>query len=237
MAEEKQTPKEEVKEKKPELAKQSKSDDSKDKKSDALQDDKKEESKPVEKPKEELSKVYTIPLRNTWLKVPRYKRTRKAIQEIKIYIARHMKLRPENKNDLSKVKISTWLNNDIWFRGCKKPPARIKVRAIKQENGNILVDFFEVPEVVRFAKQRHEKSHKAPEKPKNLMQQAQSSIKGEPQNSTEKTPEESKDEKEKEQSVAVAKEKVAESQAKAQKHTKQDKSKSSASQRKVISRH
>jgi len=34
--------------------------------------------------------------------------------------------------DVSKVKLDIYLNQEIWFRGKKKPPAKIKVRVKKE---------------------------------------------------------------------------------------------------------
>jgi large subunit ribosomal protein L31e len=78
----------------------------------------------VEK-KNELEREYTIPLRSQVNKVPTYKRANKAIRTIKEFLVRHMKIRDR---DLDKVKIDRYLNEFIWYRGIKKPPAKIKVK-------------------------------------------------------------------------------------------------------------
>ena len=74
--------------------------------------------------KNETERVYTIPLRSQVNKVPTYKRANKAIRTIKEFLVRHMKIRDR---DLDKVKIDRYLNEFIWYRGIKKPPAKIKV--------------------------------------------------------------------------------------------------------------
>ncbi len=153
-----------------------------------------------------LEREYVIPLRRAVLKAPRYERTSRAIKTIKKFIARHMKV-PER--DTSKVKLDVFFNNEIWFRGRKNPPAKIKVKATK-EGDIVKVDFVEMPEYVRFHKQKLEKRHKPSEKKPE---------KAEEQKPQEEKSEEKKiEEKEKEQAVAEQHIKEAEIQAKVQKH-------------------
>ncbi len=84
------------------------------------------EKKKVKKPEpvgEEF--FYTIPLRQTW--VVRNIRTPKAVKHVRDYVMRHLK--PED------VKIDETINNLIWKKGIEKPPAKIKVRVIKDKDG------------------------------------------------------------------------------------------------------
>jgi large subunit ribosomal protein L31e len=106
------------------------------------------------KKEEKLEREYVIPLRDKWRRVPRYKRANKAIKAIKEFLAKHMRV--ENR-DLKKVKIDSYLNEEIWFRGIKKPPARIKIKAIKKENGEVKAELFEFKEKLKFKKAREEK--------------------------------------------------------------------------------
>lgn len=161
--------------------------------------DKKTETKP------ELEREYVIPLRNEWRKVANYRRTGRAIKFIKQFIARHMKV-PDR--DLNKVKLDQWLNQEIWFRGRKKPPAKIKVRAVK-EGDIVKVSLAELPEFVRFEKAKAERRHKPAEKPKEEKKE-------EAEKPEEKTEQQKKDEKEKEQSVAEVRAKDAKQTAKVQ---------------------
>ena len=155
---------------------------------------------------EAIEREYVIPLRKAFLKVPRYKRTQKAVRAIKLYIAKHMKV-PDR--DTSKVKLDVYFNNQLWFRGKRHPPAKIKVKA-RKEGDNIIVDFAEVPQHIVFLKKKQEKFHKKQEKKKE-----------EPEKEApkeEKTEEEQKEEKEKAQSAAEQHAKEAKQDAKAQKH-------------------
>ncbi len=153
-----------------------------------------------------LEREYVIPLRNEWRKIANYRRTGRAVKTIKKFIARHMKV-PER--DLTKVKLDVYLNQEIWFRGRKKPPAKIKVKAIK-EGGTVKVELAEMPEHWKFVKEKHERKHKSIEKPKEIPKE---------ETKDERTEEEKKAESEKEKSVAEAHQVEAKQQAKAQKHT------------------
>lgn len=64
---------------------------------------------------------YTIPLRREWLKVPVYKRTRYAVNTVRRFIQKHMKVED--------VKLGKYLNLKLWERGNRKPPHKIKVEA------------------------------------------------------------------------------------------------------------
>lgn len=156
--------------------------------------------------KAELEREYIIPLRKEWRKVANYRRAGRAVKAIKKFIARHMKV-PEH--DVSKVKLDQWLNQEIWFRGRKKPPAKIKVRA-RKEGEIVKVELAEIPEVVRYEKAKLERRHKPSEKPKAEEKPAEE-VK-------EKTEEEKKDEQEKEKSVAEVRAAEAKFDAKVQKH-------------------
>lgn len=74
----------------------------------------------------EDEKVFTIPFIKT-KRVPRTKRAKRAITEIKEYISRHMKVEKD------KVWIDTLLNEKIWERGIQKPPKKLRVKAVKFE--------------------------------------------------------------------------------------------------------
>src|SRR3989344_8709103 len=162
-----------------------------------------------------FEREYIIPLRNEWRKVANYRRTGRAIKEIKKFIARHMKV-PDR--DLSKVKLNIYLNNEIWFRGKKKPPAKIKVKAIK-EGDIVKVELAEIPEYVKFRIQKHEKMQnkldkEKPETPKEIKKE-----KKKDEEVKKKDEEKKKDEKEKEKSVAQLRQVEAKQDVKAQKHT------------------
>ena len=98
-------------------------------------------------PKVILEREYIVPLRKGWLKVPKYKRANKAVKTLKEFIARHMKV---YDRDLRKIKVEIDLNNEIRFRGMKKPLAKIKVKAKKYDNEIVRVELANIPVNIRF---------------------------------------------------------------------------------------
>jgi large subunit ribosomal protein L31e len=80
----------------------------------------------------ELERIYTIPLRNASL-APRGKRANRAVKEIKIFLARHM------KSEMDKIWIDNPVNEAVWARGIQKPPRRLRVKAIRFDDGVVEV--------------------------------------------------------------------------------------------------
>jgi large subunit ribosomal protein L31e len=82
----------------------------------------------------ETERVYTISLKAA-KQVPRWRRTNRAMSEIKSYLSKHM------KTPADMVKIDRSLNEVVWARGDEKPPQRIRVRAVKFEDGGVEAEF------------------------------------------------------------------------------------------------
>jgi len=106
-----------------------------------------EETKAERKKKEEEEiveeRTYTIPLGKALVR-PSNKRASRAMQLIKIFITKHMKLEmkvseEEEEEELPRLIISQEVNQKIWDRGIQKPPRKIKVRAAKDKDGNVTV--------------------------------------------------------------------------------------------------
>jgi large subunit ribosomal protein L31e len=70
-------------------------------------------------------KIFTIPLRDVFMK-GRVHRAEDASKLVRKFLARHMK--SEN------VKIGKSINEDIWKNGIQKPPRKIRVHAVKEED-------------------------------------------------------------------------------------------------------
>jgi large subunit ribosomal protein L31e len=160
-----------------------------------------------------VEREYIIPLRADWRKVANYRRTGRAVKAIKAFIARHMKV-PER--DTSKVKLDKYLNQEIWFRGKTKPPAKIKVKAIK-EGDIVKVELAELPEVHAFHKSKHAKRHMpstTPKAPATTPEEKKEAKEGEKE--SEPGVKNKEAEKEKEKAVAEVKQLEAKAQAKAQ---------------------
>lgn len=73
-----------------------------------------------------LERSYVIPLRKGFVKVPKYYRSKRAINQIKDFISKHMKSED--------IKIGKELNEYVWKHGIKNPPGKVKVKAIKDGN-------------------------------------------------------------------------------------------------------
>ncbi len=61
----------------------------------------------------------------------RWRRAEKAIRLLREHVARHMKAK--------EVKLSQEVNEAIWSRGAQKPPRRLAVKAVKDEEGVVWV--------------------------------------------------------------------------------------------------
>jgi large subunit ribosomal protein L31e len=162
--------------------------------------------------KPELERIYVIPLLKEWSKVPRYKRAKKAIRGIREFIVRHMKIR---SRDLTKVRIDKFLNEEIWFRGIKKPPHKIKVKAIK-EGDIVRVELVDFKDKLKFKKAREEKIIQTSEE-KKKEKLAKKAVAEETSPEVEKG-EEGKSEKEEKAKASEAATRITETQHKAPKY-------------------
>jgi large subunit ribosomal protein L31e len=82
-----------------------------------------------------LERTYNVPLRKEFIKVPKYKRSKKAVMALTQFIAKHM------KTDIKNVRIGNFLNNSIWAHGIKNPPHHVKVLLTKDEKGMVYAEF------------------------------------------------------------------------------------------------
>ncbi|MCW7070865.1 50S ribosomal protein L31e [ANME-1 cluster archaeon ex4572_4] len=69
-------------------------------------------------------RIYTIPLRKV-KKAARWKRSNRAIAEIRGFLRRHTKS--------EEVVLDAAVNEKVWQRGSQKPPSRIRVRVTEEE--------------------------------------------------------------------------------------------------------
>jgi len=107
-----------------------------------------EEAKPPpreEKVEEEEiveERVYTVPLGKCWI-VPPNKRAPRAMQMIRSFVMKHMKLEArgekEEEEEPKRLIISNEVNAQVWRRGIEKPPRKIRIRAAKDKEGNVTV--------------------------------------------------------------------------------------------------
>ena len=88
-------------------------------------------------------RVYTIPLGKALVR-PSKKRAPRAMQLIKTFVTKHMKMdmRPdveEEKGEMPRLIITNDVNEKVWSRSIEKPPRKIRVRAAKDNEGNVTV--------------------------------------------------------------------------------------------------
>ncbi len=74
---------------------------------------------------ETVERVYVIPLRDAY-RAPRKKRAKVAIRIIREFVKRHLKV--------EEVKIGNDVNEYVWSRSIEKPPRRVKVKVVKEED-------------------------------------------------------------------------------------------------------
>ena len=93
---------------------------------------------------EEIERIYVIPLKKTKFKASRAAPT--AIKRVRKYLTHHMKVEAE------KIWIDDSLNKELWSHGKYKMPSKIRVKAVKFEDG--VVEVY-LPEL-EFKKSRRE---------------------------------------------------------------------------------
>ncbi len=76
-----------------------------------------------------VERIYTLRLKHKMKRYPRWLRSKKAVKYVRKFLAKHM------KTDEDKVRIDASINEKIWERGAQKPPSRIRVRAVKFDDG------------------------------------------------------------------------------------------------------
>ena len=96
--------------------------------------EKKTALKAGEKAEEEIEvveeKLYTVNFRKVWI-TPRGKRVPRAVRMLRDFVKRHMKT--------EEVIISNEVNEKLWARSIKKPPRKLRVRVVKDKEGNVIV--------------------------------------------------------------------------------------------------
>ncbi|UCD97303.1 MAG: 50S ribosomal protein L31e [Candidatus Bathyarchaeota archaeon] len=86
-------------------------------------------------------RFYTIPLSRAWIKPPK-KRAPKAVRILEAFIQRHMKVGEGTEikeEEGGRIIISNEVNEKIWSRGIEKPPRKLRIRAAKDEEGNVTI--------------------------------------------------------------------------------------------------
>ncbi len=79
------------------------------------------------KQEKSLERVYTVPLRKSFINAPPYRKSQKAVKALRDFLARHMKSED--------VRLGQHVNEFIWQHGIKSPPPRVTVKAVKDSEG------------------------------------------------------------------------------------------------------
>jgi len=173
-------------------------------------------AKKTETKTDKVEREYVIPLRKETLKVPRYRKAEKAIKAIKEFLVQHMKI---YDRDLNKIRIDKYVNEQVWHRGIRKPPAKIKIKAIK-ENDIVRVELVDYPDKLKFKKLREEKVLKEGEE-KAKKKKVEAKVEEKPEGEEAKKEGETE---EKKAAVVEAGEAMEKAEAKVDKHTTKAKS-------------
>lgn len=131
----------------------------------------------AEKTTKELERIYTIPLREL-KSSPRNHRSDRAVRAVKNYLSKHMKA--------ESVWIDTSVNEKLWDRGMYKIPSKIRVRALKFDDGVVEVTLPEADVTTSIRAELKKRREKEGE---------EKAKKAEKKEKAEETKEEAKDEK------------------------------------------
>ena len=123
---------------------------------------------------QEAERVYTINLGKVLLS-PDNQRAKRAINMIKEFTRRHMKI--------EEVKIEEDVSHMIWSRGIKHPPRKIRIRMTRTDEGYVLISKFEgEEESVEKKEESVEKKEESKEKEEEVVptEIVESSVDAEP---------------------------------------------------------
>ncbi|PIZ51280.1 hypothetical protein COY27_04105 [Candidatus Woesearchaeota archaeon CG_4_10_14_0_2_um_filter_33_13] len=97
-----------------------------------------------------IERTYNVPLRKEYQKVPRWRKTKKAVDALRAFLVRHMKSQD--------VKLSKELNQELWKHGIQNPPHHVKVTVTKDEKGIVNADLFGVKKKEKVDKKKAKKT-------------------------------------------------------------------------------
>jgi len=101
-----------------------------------------EKTKPKKKDDDIVEeRIYTIPLQKALVRPPK-KRAPRAMQLVKLFVIRHMKMAvtvTEDDEELPQLIITQKVNEKIWSKSIEKPPRKIRVRVTKDRNDTVTV--------------------------------------------------------------------------------------------------
>jgi len=107
-----------------------------------------------------LERIYNVPLRREWLKVPMHKRAKKSVKALRQFLARHM------KTDIENIRVGRWVNEELWEKGTKNPPHHIRVRVKKYDDGIAIAEPFELSGRAKIIEEKEKRLREETEKKK-----------------------------------------------------------------------
>ena len=181
----------------------------------------------------ELERIYVIPLQKIKHYTSASRLAPRAIKEIKRFLVRHMKV---EEND---IWIDNSVNENIWSRSKYKIPSRVRVRAIKFDDGVVEVS---LPELELKESRREEiKAVKETKKPILKKEEEKPAEEGEEEKEEEVKEEEKiedkgkveiKEEKKKEEEIAAEEEKIDKQESKSKTEKVEEKNKEKLAEQK-----
>ncbi|MBW2969781.1 60S ribosomal protein L31 [Candidatus Woesearchaeota archaeon] len=117
-----------------------------------------------------MERTYVVPLRKGWLKAPKYRRAKKAVNTLKEFLVRHMKSED--------VRLGRYLNMELWKHGMKNPPSKIKVNVSKDDKNVVKAELFGAPV----------EEVKKPEEKKGIVKKIAEKVSGKKEEKTEVKP-------------------------------------------------
>lgn len=105
-----------------------------------------------------LERTYNVPLRKGFINTPKYKRAKKAVNTLRLFLQKHMKSKD--------VKIGKYLNLKLWERGIKNPPHHVLVNATKDDKGVVKAELVGAPVEKKAEEKKGKKEAKKTEEKK-----------------------------------------------------------------------
>ncbi len=134
-----------------------------------------------------LERIYNVPLRKEFQKVPRYKRAKKAVKALKEFLSKHMKS--------DNIKLKRHLNMKVWENGIKNPPHHVNVKVEKFNDGSVIAELVGAPaeKTGEKKKKEEEKTEKDKEKENKKKEEKSEKDKGKTTEKEEKKKDDTKE--------------------------------------------
>ena len=86
-----------------------------------------------------IERVYNVPLRKGYMKAPMYRRTKKAVNTLRTFVANTMRVSEKD------VRLGRYVNLLLWKHGIKNPPHHVKVNVKKDDEGKVFAELVGAP--------------------------------------------------------------------------------------------